>query len=259
VIRVVNLTQHYGIRPVLTNVSLEVKTGELITLLGPNGMGKSTLLAAMAGILSPQQGHVEFNGIRRCSTPEHELSIRRQVAYLPDKPWLPMGHTGREFLLAVAKLYERSPSRAMDQAERLLKLFDLAKQSDWSISSYSAGQQKKIALCAVLITEAPFLLLDEPFSGGLDPAGILALKRVLMRLADDRQVTVVMSTPVPELVEELSHRVAILSDGTILAFDTIEALRSQAGVDAGLDVVLQRLVYPETLTNIDTYFQEEVL
>ena len=100
-IRVCHLTQHYGVRPVLVDVSLEIPTGELVTVLGPNGMGKSTLLAAMAGILSPQEGYVEFDGVRRRSSPDGELAIRRKVAYLPDKPWLPATKTGREFLMGV--------------------------------------------------------------------------------------------------------------------------------------------------------------
>jgi len=258
-IRVVHLTQHYSVRPVLTDVSLEIQTGELVTVLGPNGMGKSTLLSAMAGILSPQEGYVEFDGVRRRSSPEGELAIRKRVAYLPDKRWVPGEHRGREFVLAVAELYDIGPTERMEHAERLLRLFNLADQADQAISSYSAGQQKKIALCATLITRAPYLLLDEPFSGGLDPAGILALKRVLTRLAEDQDVTVVMTTPVPELVEELSTRVAIISDGRLAAFDTVEGLREQSGVDeGGLDEVFQKLIHPDTLDNIDSYFAEEL-
>ena len=71
-IRVVRLTQHYSVRPVLVDVSLEIATGELVTVLGPNGMGKSTLLAALAGVLAPQEGYVEFDGVRRRSSPESQ-------------------------------------------------------------------------------------------------------------------------------------------------------------------------------------------
>lgn len=255
-IRVVNLTQHYGVRPVLVDVSLEIPTGLLVTVLGPNGMGKSTLLAAMAGVLAPQGGYVEFDGVRRRSSPEGELAIRKQVAYLPDKPWLPSTRTGREYLLSIGELYDRDASHVMEHAERLLRLFNLREQGDWPISSYSTGQQKKIALCGSLITEAPYLLLDEPFSGGLDPGGILALRRVLKRLADSEHVTVVMTTPVPELVEELSERVAIIKDGCVAAFDTVQGLKQCVGGGANLDVVFQRLMHPETLDNIESYFIE---
>jgi ABC-type multidrug transport system ATPase subunit len=181
------------------------------------------------------------------------------VAYLPDKPWLPATQTGREFLIACGELYERPASHVMEHAERLLRLFNLADRGDWSISSYSAGQQKKIALCAALITEAPYLLLDEPFSGGLDPAGILALKRVLERLAACNHRTVVLTTPVPELIEAFSERIVIIQDGRVAANDTVEGLKRAAGVEGGFDVVLQQLMHPETLENIESYFEEEQL
>ncbi len=255
-IRVVNLTQHYGVRPVLVDLSLEIATGELVTVLGPNGMGKSTLLAALAGVLAPQEGYVEFDGVRRRSSPEGELAIRKKVAYLPDKPWLPATCTGREFLMAVGRLYEHSTSHVMEHSARLLRLFNLEDRADWTIDSYSAGQQKKIALCGALITEAPYLLLDEPFSGGLDTAGILALKRVLKRLAESVHHTVVMTTPVPELVEELAERVMIIHEGRVAAYDTVEGLKRSVGGEASLEIVLQRLLSPETLENIESYFEE---
>jgi ABC-2 type transport system ATP-binding protein len=255
-IRVVNLTQHYGVRPVLVDLNFEIATGELVTVLGPNGMGKSTLLAALAGLLAPQEGYVEFDGVRRRSSPAGELAIRKKVAYLPDKPWLPRTKTGRDYLLAVGNLYERGAAHVMDHAQRLLRLFNLEEQGDWPISDYSTGQQKKIALCGALISEAPYLLLDEPFSGGLDPSGILALRKVLKRLAESEHITVVMTTPVPELVEELAERVAVIKDGRLAAYDTIEALKRDAAPDATLEVVLQRLMHSETLANIESYFAE---
>ena len=70
-----------------------------------------------------------------------------------------------------------------------------------------------------------YILVDKPFSGGLDPGGILVLKRVLQRLASDRQVTVLMRTLVPELVVELSHRVAIINHGELVAFEKVDGLR----------------------------------
>ena len=103
--------------------------------------------------------------------------------FLPDQPWLPANSTGREFLLAVGRLYELDDDRLMEHVGHLLDLFDLGEQGDNTIKSYSAGQKKKIALCSALVTEAPVLFLDEPFSGGLDPAGLLALKRILQHHA----------------------------------------------------------------------------
>src|SRR5579872_4595643 len=214
-IKVVDVTQHYGIRPVLSRINLLIPDGSLSAVIGPNGMGETTLLAVIAGVLTPQLGHVEIEGLRRKSSIEAELAIRRNVVYLPDRPWLPKNRTGREFLLGVGRLYDIPVERLIDHAERLLQLFELDKLGDSPTRTYSAGQQKKISLCSALVTEAKVLLLDEPFSGGLDPSGILALKHVLRRLAEHEGWTILMTTPVPELVDELADRMIILKDGQI--------------------------------------------
>jgi ABC-type multidrug transport system ATPase subunit len=254
-IELLDVTQHYGVRPVLKDVNLAIDSGQLIAIIGPNGMGKSTLLSAMAGVLAPQKGKVKINGRLRRASEEDELEIRRQVVYLPDQPWLPKNRTGREFLLAVGRLYDIDDDRLLDHVERLLRLFELTRHGDQPIRSYSAGQKKKIALAGALVTEAPILLLDEPFSGGLDPSGILALKRVLERLARRQDATIVITAPVPELVEDLAHRIVILHDGRIAAFDSLEGLRRMTQCDGPLAEVLERLIFPETLKNLKHYFE----
>ena len=254
-INVVDVTQHYGVRPVLRQINLRVNEGELLALMGPNGMGKSTLLAVMAGVLTPQRGYVEIDGKRRRGSEENELTIRKQVVYLPDHPWLPRNRTGREFLMAIGDLYEVEPLRLMDHVERLLDLFQLRDQADSPIRSYSSGQMKKTSICSALVTEAPILLLDEPFSGGLDPSAILALKAVLERLAARSDMTVVMSSPVPELIEDFADRIAVIRDGQIIACDTLEGLRRMTSCAGSLAEVFQRLINPHTAENIERYFQ----
>ena len=250
-----NIWHHYGIRPTLRDINLTVKPGELLCVMGPNGMGKSTLLSVIAGILAPIKGYVEINGLRRRSSIEHEKKIREQVIYLPDAPWLPINNTGREFILGVGRLYGVDEDRLFDHAQKLLNLFDLAEKGDRTISSYSTGQQKKIGLCSALITDAPIMILDEPFSGGLDSSGLLALQQVLKHLADRVDVTIVMAVPVPELVEGLADRIAIIQNGQILACDTIDGLRHAAGADGSLGEVLERLIHPDGPKNLENYFE----
>jgi ABC-2 type transport system ATP-binding protein len=254
-IRVPNVTHHYGVRPVLKNVSFEIKTGEVVVVVGPNGMGKTTLLGVLAGVLWPHSGYVEFDGVKRRESVEGERALRKKIFYLPDHTWLPKTSTGREFILAVGRLYGIEELRLFDHTDRLLRLFDLTEQGEQPIHSYSAGQLKKMSLCSALVTEAPYLLLDEPFSGGLDPSGILALQRVLQHLAARDDVTIVMTTPVTELVESLADRIAIIREGELAAFDTADGLRRLTGTEGPLAEVLQRLLNPETLANIEHYFQ----
>jgi ABC-type multidrug transport system ATPase subunit len=251
------VTQHYGIRPVLRRIDLRVEASELVALVGPNGMGKSTLLGVMAGILSPQHGRVLIGGLERKSTVQAELAIRRMSVFLPDRPWLPKNRTGREYLTAVGELYAVPGDELMSHIDRLLQVFELAREGDWPIRSYSAGQQKKIALSAALVTRAPILLLDEPFSGGLDPSGILALKHILRHRVEKEQATVVMTTPVPEILEELADRIAIIRQGEIVAYDTPAGLRRSSQCHGGLDEVMARLMHPRTLENLQQYFAEE--
>ncbi len=217
--------------------------------MGPNGMGKSTLMSVAAGILAPLKGYVEIGGQRRRSTPEAELAIRRQVVYLPADIWIPSGKTGREWMLAVGKVYQIDDDRLMNHIDLLLELFDLVKQADSLIASYSTGQKKKIMLCCALVSDAPVMLLDEPFSGGLDPSALLALKRLLQHLASRDDVTILMATPVPELVTEIADKVAILREGRLIAYDTLPALAQRTGFTA-LDEIYQQLVNPE---NKDTF------
>ena len=256
-IRLSGITQHYGVRPVLESLDLEVSGAGITAIVGPNGMGKTTLLSVMAGVLSPQYGTVEINGLLRRSTPEDELEVRRQAVFLPDRPWLPKHRTGREFLLSVGALYSIDTERLFDHIDRLLQLFNLTKEGDWPIRSYSNGQQKKLALAATLVTEAHILLLDEPFGGGLDPAGILALKHVLRRRTSEQDYCVVLTAPAPELLEDFADQFIVLREGRIVAHDSIDGLRRQAGLGGPLSDVLAALISPETLENVEDYFAGE--
>jgi ABC-type Mn2+/Zn2+ transport system ATPase subunit len=106
VIELQDVTQHYGVKPVLRGISLRVERGELVVILGPNGMGKTSLLGVMAGAVPPIRGSVRIDGEVRRGSVEEELAIRKQAVYLPDQTWLPAARTGREFLLSVRRLYE---------------------------------------------------------------------------------------------------------------------------------------------------------
>jgi ABC-type multidrug transport system ATPase subunit len=256
-IRVSDLVQHYGVRPVLNGVSFDVNRGEIIAIMGPNGMGKSTLLSAIAGILTPQSGYVEIDGNCRRRTEREETAARKMVVFLPDQSFIPPQRTGREWVLAVGRLYDVPDARLIEHSEQLFKIFDMQPLADSPVSSYSTGQKKKIGLCSALITETPVLLLDEPFSGGLDPSGLLTLKTLLLHLAKKKERTIILATPVPELVEEVADRILILREGKVAAYDTAQALRAQSGTTGSLGEVYEHLTNPRTLDNLREYLDDK--
>ena len=253
-IKVADVSHHYGVRPVLSHINLDIPDGGLVVVMGPNGVGKSTLLGIIAGLLAPAKGYVEINGLRRRSSETKELQIRKQVAFLPDHPWLPDFMTVREWLLANGRLYDVDQDQLLDHIGRLLELFQLSDKGDSPLRTCSNGQKKKAAICAVLVTEARVLVLDEPFTGGLDSSAILALQRVLKHLATRGEATIIMASQVPEIVEELGGRIAILSGTRVIAYDTMEGLRNQSGCQGALPVVFEKIVNPQTLEQIESYF-----
>jgi ABC-type multidrug transport system ATPase subunit len=257
-IRVQNVTQHYSVKPVLKDISLEIPAGSRTAVIGPNGMGKTTFLSVLAGVLEPQRGEVIIDGIRRRSSVENELALRRKAVFLPDRCYLPKQRTGREFLLGVGRIYDVDELRLLDHSQRLLDLFELTELGDSPIRNYSAGQQKKISLASALITDAEILLLDEPFSGGLDPAGILAMRRLLERHSKDLGHTIVLTAPVPELVAEIADRLIVIRDGEIALEGAIDDLMRKSGATGTVEQMLNERIFPESERNVETYFAGEV-
>lgn len=256
-IRISGVTHHYGEKPVLENVDFQVDTGEVVAVLGPNGMGKTTLLQLIAGVLHPCRGTVEVHGKIRRSSLEDEMAIRAATMYLPDSEWFPGTRTIRQHLLYVAELYGRDVLSAMEHADRLFELFSLNDKADSTTDRCSTGQQKKAALCVALAANAPLLLMDEPFSGGLDPGGIIALKHLLKRMskkAGNGNQTVVFTSPVPEIVEDIADKIAIIQDRGVLVHDTPEAICEMTG-EKTLEQALDKLMHSDTIERVNHYFE----
>ncbi|MEQ1903676.1 MAG: ABC transporter ATP-binding protein [Pirellulaceae bacterium] len=249
-----NVTHHYGISPVLRDMSLDIFSGEVVAILGPNGNGKTTMLRLMAGVMLPFRGDVLIDGTRRRASEESELAIRSRVVYLPDDAWLPRIRTPREYVLAIAQVYSVDPLVAMERADRLFDLFDLNKQQNSPTDRLSQGQKKKVLLCGAFIVESPIMLMDEPFSGGLDPGGIFALKQLLIRRLGAKR-TVVFSSPVPEIISEVADRILIVDEGRIAAFGNVSELCLRANAK-NLEEAIATLSHRETLDRVERYFGE---
>jgi ABC-type multidrug transport system ATPase subunit len=248
-----DISHHFTADYILRNINLKVSKGELMVVMGPNGMGKSTLLSVAAGLISPFAGEVRLDGRKRRGSVEEELKIRQNTFYLPDNTWIPNFKTGRQFLLMTGEAYGRDSVEVYEDAARLLKLYELDKVADNPCINYSAGQKKKIGLCSALISKARTLILDEPFSGGLDSSGLQTTKEILKNLATHKDYTVLMAVPVPELVEEVADRIAVIVKGEIVSVGTLQELKLKHNCKGSLAELLEDLIRPESKEELKEY------
>jgi sulfate transport system ATP-binding protein len=209
-----DVTKTFGAFTALSNVSLEVPTGELVALLGPSGSGKTTLLRIIAGLEAPDSGTVFFNGREAVGGDIRE----RQVGFVFQHYALFRHMTVFEnvaFGLTVRPRRLR-PSRAeiRDKVVRLLRLVQLEGLSDRYPSQLSGGQRQRIALARSLAVDPSVLLLDEPF-GALDARVRQELRRWLRRLHDELRVTSVFVTHDQDEALEVADRVVMMNEGRI--------------------------------------------
>lgn len=206
--RLRDVTIRYGEHEALYRVSLDVRPGELLALMGRNGSGKSTLLKALVGLVRPDAGRVELRGRDIAPTPVEQLA--RDVGYVPQDPRSILFHdTLREELAFTL----RGRGGAAPPEETLAAL-GIAHLAEAYPRALSGGEAQRAAMAAILAGDPPLLLLDEP-TRGLDYAAKAALARLLRRLCAGGRA-VVMATHDVELAAACADRVALLGDGELV-------------------------------------------
>ena len=214
-IEIRNLSKTFGAYKALDDVSLEVKSGELLALLGPSGSGKTTLLRVLAGLEKPDAGEVSFRGEDFLSLP-----VRRRRVGMVFQHYALFRHMtvaqNIAFGLTVKKRAERPrKGEIKDRVAQLLELVQLEGLDKRFPSQLSGGQRQRVALARALAIEPRMLLLDEPF-GALDAQVRRELRRWLRELHDRAGVTTVFVTHDQEEALDLADRVAILKDGELI-------------------------------------------
>jgi sulfate/thiosulfate transport system ATP-binding protein len=213
-IEIKNISKTFGKFAALRDVSLEVKTGELVALLGPSGSGKTTLLRIIAGLEFADGGSIAFHGLDTTTVhPRH-----RQVGFVFQHYALFRHMTVFDNIAFGLRVRprERRPNRAEidKRVNALLKLIQLEALGNRYPSQLSGGQRQRIALARALAVEPKVLLLDEPF-GALDAKVRKDLRNWLRRLHDEISVTSVFVTHDQEEALEVSDRVVVMNSGKI--------------------------------------------
>lgn len=220
VLRTSNLTKHYGTRIAVNQLNLDVRRGEIVGFLGPNGAGKTTSIRMILGLIAPTAGQVEVFG-RNLAT--ERTSLLPRIGALVETPALYLHLTGRENLRAVGAILGVSRQR-IDTVLELVRLHTRQKER---VRRYSLGMKQRLGLAIALLNDPDLLILDEP-ANGLDPEGIVEMRDLLHRLADEGK-TVFLSSHLLGEVQQICSRVVFLNAGKLVADKTVAELTRGQG------------------------------
>jgi ABC-2 type transport system ATP-binding protein len=219
-IEVRGLRKSFGAKEAVSGIDLEIAAGSLAGLVGPNGAGKTTSLSMMTGLLRPDTGQILINGLDVWADPRAAKAV---IGVVPDQARLFERLSGAEVLEYAGRLRGLPASEARSRATQLLGVLDLTADAKRLVADYSTGMRKKAMLGCALIHNPAVLFLDEPLEG-VDPISADVIRRLLTRFTGSGS-TVLFSSHVMELVEQVCDHVSIIDQGTIVATGTTEQVR----------------------------------
>ena len=225
-IEVQNLTQQYGDRVALSNVSFEVKKGEIFGLLGPNGGGKSTLFRILSTMMVPTEGKAILAGSDVVRDP---AAVRRQVGVVFQTQSLDKALTVEENLRAQGHLHGLSGAVLRERMEAAMKRLGLLDRRKDLVDTLSGGLRRRVEIAKALLHRPQVLLMDEA-STGLDPAARRDVSRHVETLRQSEGVTILLTTHILEEADRCD-RLVLLHQGKIVAQGSPDELRSSIGGD----------------------------
>src|SRR5246127_4374683 len=219
-IEVRGLRKSFEKKEAVAGIDLDIAAGSLAGLVGPNGAGKTTTLSMMTGLLRPDAGRIVIKGLDVWSDP---VAAKAVIGVVPAEARLFERLSGEEVLEYAGRLRGLPAGEARSRAAQLLEMLDLAGGAKRLGADYSTGMRKKAALGCALIHNPSVLFLDEPLEG-VDPISADVIRRLLTRLVGSGS-TVLFSSHVMELVEQVWDNVSVIDKGRILATGTTDEVR----------------------------------
>jgi len=215
------LTKRLGGRDILGGVTVEVRAGEVVGLLGPNGAGKTTTFYCVVGLLRPDDGTVQLNGIDVTRQPMYRRA-RLGISYLPQEPSVFRKLTVAENLLAILETLPLSREERYERLSALLEELSISHLANNRAYTLSGGERRRVEISRALVTEPSFMLLDEPFAG-IDPIAVLDIQSIITQLRE-RGIGVLITDHNVRETLGICDRAYILSGGVILEEGTPEVI-----------------------------------
>ena len=239
VIEVEHLTTHYGARRILNDVSLSVREGEVLVIMGGSGSGKSTLLRYLLALERPTSGRVRIFGIdvNRASGEDLTRLRRRMGVAFQGGALLSSMSVGENIMLPLREHTDLDHSTIRIMARMKLEVVDLAGFEHLMPAELSGGMTKRAALARAVVMDPKLLFCDEP-SAGLDPVVAAALDELILRLRDALGMTVIVVTHELDSAFKIADRIVVLERGAILTIGTVEEVRNCA--DARVQNLINR-------------------
>ena len=213
-LQAVMLAKSYRRRPVVQNVSVQVRRGEAVGLLGPNGAGKTTVFYMITGLIAADQGTISLDGVDITHLPMYQRA-RLGIGYLPQESSVFRGLTVEENLRAVLELCEPEKAKRERQLRELYDEFQISHLRHSPAVALSGGERRRVEIARALATNPEFILLDEPFAG-IDPIAIGDIRKLVRQLTDRGIGVLVTDHNVRETLG-LIDRALIIHEGHVLA------------------------------------------
>lgn len=223
-----NMSKHFNKHSHIGEISLTLKQGQIFALCGGNGAGKSTFIKMITGVMKESTGEIEVEGV---SVKPRSMEYRKLFSYMPDNMLFPQQLSGREVLTFFARLRRVNETRVME----LLNLVGLYEEQNRLIKHYSKGMQQRLSFAQALLADAPLIILDEP-TNGLDPYWFFRLKEIIKQ-EKVKGKTILLTSHVLSLVEEIADEVAFMEKGKIIQVDKVENLILRNGRKMTLEEV----------------------
>jgi ABC-2 type transport system ATP-binding protein len=229
IIRLTSLSKSFKSLKAVNNLSLDIRSNEILGLLGPNGAGKTTTIRMICGLLKPSIGEVLIYDQPWKKAPE----LRKKIGYAPQENIFWPKLSCLEQLIFNGRMYDLSTSRAKTNSKNILEKLGLEEKSNALASTLSGGMKRRLSLALALVHDPEILILDEP-EAGLDPQSRLLVREFIRGLSSHK--TIILSTHNMDEADRLSDRIAIMDRGELLMIDTPANLKHTIGKGDILEV-----------------------
>ncbi|RLE35206.1 ABC transporter ATP-binding protein [Candidatus Acetothermia bacterium] len=232
VVEAIGLRKAYRDAVAVDGLDISIEEREIYGLLGPNGSGKTTTILLLLGLTEPSSGTIRVLG----RNPWREgLAVKRQIGYLPENVGFYDDLTARENLRFVARLNRIPDRESAPLIDDALGSVGLGEVADRPVRTYSRGMRQRLGIAEVLLKEPRLAILDEPTSG-IDPEGATQILDLIVRMRNDRGMTVLLSSHLLHQVQRVCDRVGILHRGRLVAEGTLDQLSLSNDLERAIEI-----------------------